>query len=181
VSVSDRLITVDLATPGATDAVVGEEQKRLAVQELVWTAQAAVQRGNLPVRITVRGEPARLFGSVATDGTFARPAADRLYEDLAPIWVTEPGRDATVPAGTPVTVKGLAIVFEAHLNWELRRGATKVDSGFTTASVGAPAQGTYEVELGRLPAGQYTVRVFAPSMEGGDRVAAEDSVSFSVR
>ena len=181
VTVTPRLITVDLANAGNPAAVVGEENKRLAIQELVWTAQAAVQQGNVPVKFTVHGKAAKLFGTISTTQTFTRPAPDRLYEDLAPIWITAPTRDQVLPAGKPVTVKGLAIVFEANVSWELRRGTTQLKTGHATASIGAPMQGEYSFSLGVLAPGDYSIRVFELSMEGNDKVVGEKTVSFSVK
>lgn len=178
VTVTKQAIEVELGMPGA-DGFDAETQ-RLAVQELVWTAQAAIQQ-TLPVRFEVADGSTSLFGSISTDQDFTRAPADRLYEDIAPVWVTAPGRDQVLPASKPVVVKGLAIVFEAHLNWQLKRGATQVDTGFTTASIGAPGQGTYSISLGKLEPGDYSVRVFAMSMEDGDKVAAEKTVTFTVK
>ncbi|WP_406831326.1 Gmad2 immunoglobulin-like domain-containing protein [Pedococcus sp. KACC 23699] len=181
VQVTDRAITIDLATSGDPAAATANGGARLAVQELVWTAQAAVQRGNLPVRFTVNGGDATLFGSIATAGrTFNRPSADRLYEDLAPIWVTAPSRDQVLPADKPVAVTGQAIVFEATVAWELTRGGTQVKEGHTMASIGAPQQGTYSIPLGTLQPGSYVVKVYAASPKDGS-VTAQDSVTFTVK
>lgn len=178
VSASD--ITIDLATPGDPAAAPTAEVRRLAVQQLVWTAQAVVQKGNLPVRITVQGKATPLFGSIPATGTFTRPSSDELWQDLAPLWVTSPSRDQVLPAAKPVTVKGLAIVFEANVGWQLKRGTTQVATGHTTASVGAPAQGEYSFSLGTLSPGDYTIRVFETSMKDGDSVHAEKSVTFTI-
>ncbi len=179
VTVKDGLITVDLANAGNPDAAATPEIQRLAVQELVWTAQAAIQQ-TLPVRFEVTGASRKLFGSISTDQTFTRPPSDRLYEDVAPIWVTAPSRDQVLPAAKPVTVKGLAIVFEATVNWELERGSTQVSAGHAMASVGAPMQGEYSINLGRLSPGTYTISVRELSAQDGS-VSAEKSVSFSVK
>lgn len=181
VQVTAKGITVDLDNAGNPDAAVTPEVRRLAVQQLVWTAQAVVQKGNLPVRFTVQGEAKPLFGTIATTGTFTRPSSDELWQDLAPIWITAPTRDQVLPAGKPVTAKGLAIVFEANVNWQLKRGSTQVATGHATASAGAPAQGEYSIPLGTLEPGSYTLRVFEMSMKDGDSVHAEKSVSFTVR
>jgi hypothetical protein len=179
VTVTSDAITVVLSGPGAEG--FDAEVQRLAVQQLVWTAQAAVGKGTIPVRFQVADGSDRLFGSLPVDRSYNRPPSDRLYEDVAPIWVTSPTRDAVLPAGKAVVAKGLAIVFEANVSWQLERGTTQVGTGFETATVGAPSQGSYEIDLGTLPAGDYTLRVFAMSMEDGDKVAAEDSVSFTVK
>ena len=182
VTVTPKLITVDLAVPGDPAAATTAGVRRLAVQELVWTAQAAVQKGNVPVRFTVQGKDTKLFGSIATAGrTFTRPSSDRLYEDLAPIWVTSPSRGQLVSATTPLTVTGQAIVFEATVSWELYRDGAKVKGGHTMASVGAPQQGSYSIQLGTLPAGSYSIRVFEPSQADGQSVVAARTVTFSVQ
>jgi len=179
VTVADGAITVHLANAGVPEAVVGDENKRLAVQELVWTAQAAIQQ-TLPVRFEVSGGATELFGSISTDQDFTRPPSDRVYEDLAPVWVTSPVRDQVLPASKAVTVRGLAIVFEATVNWQLDRGTTTLSSGHAMASIGAPMQGEYSFSLGRLAAGDYTIRVRELSAKDGS-VSAEKAVTFTVK
>jgi hypothetical protein len=176
-SVTPEAIEVQLSGPGAEG--FDAETQRLAVQEIVFTAQAAAQK-TLPVRISVEDGSTKLFGSISTDQAFTRPPSDRLYEDLAPIWVTAPTRDQVLPAGKPVTVKGLAIVFEATVNWQLDRGATKVSDGHAMASIGAPMQGEYSFSLGRLAAGTYTIRVRELSAQDGS-ISAEKAVTFTVK
>ncbi len=177
VTVAPDLITIDLANPGA-DGFDAETQ-RLAVQELVWTAQAAVGKGNIPVGFQVQGG-GKLFGSIPTDHFFNRPPAAESWQDLAPIWVNSPTRDQVLPATKDVTVTGEATVFEATVSWELTRGGSVVKKGFETASVGAPERGTYSIALGRLPAGDYTIRVWEASAKDGS-VAAERSIPFTVK
>jgi len=178
VKVTSDTIQVELSGPGAEGFM--PEVQRLAVQELVWTAQAALGRGAIPVRFQVAGRVPTLFGSIPADQLFTRPSADLSWRDLAPIWVTAPTRDQVFPTGTPVTLRGEATVFEATLQWELDRGTTKVGSGTAMATIGAPSRGTYSVDLGRLTAGTYTVRVRSASPKDGT-VAAEDSATFTVR
>ena len=48
VSVTDARITITLSGPGTT--AFPEDTERVAVQQLVWTAQAAVGKGTIPVR-----------------------------------------------------------------------------------------------------------------------------------
>jgi hypothetical protein len=179
VQVTPQLITVDLANAGNPDAAQTQEVRRLAVQELVWTATAAVQQ-TVPVRFTVDGASAKLFGSISTDQAFTRPSSSESWRDLAPIWVDSPTRDQVLPAGKPVTVKGQATVFEASLAWDLKRGTATVKDGHTTASIGAPDRGQYSIEVGTLQPGTYTIHVWEPSAKDGS-VAAERSVTFSVK
>lgn len=179
VDVTADRITVDLADPGNPEAAISGESRRLAVQQLVWTAQAAVQQGNVPVRFTVQGSASALFGSISTDRSFTRPPSDRSDEDLAPIWVTSPTRDQVLPAADPVVVRGQASVFEGAVSWELERDGTTIRSGSTAATVGAPARGTFEVDFGRLDPGRYTVVASELSPKDGS-VSARVSIDFTV-
>ena len=178
VTLSDQLITVGLSGAGA--AGVPAEQSRLAVQQLVWTATAAVGNAGLPVRFEVADGATALFGTYPTGSTYSRPAADATYQDLAPIWVERPATGTTVPADRAVVASGTASVFEANVQWRLTRSGAEVTKGFTTASTGAPGRGTWTVDLGRLPAGTYTFTAFAQSAEDG-RVQASDESTFTVR
>ena len=181
VSVTPTLITITLSNPGSP-AVTDQDVRRVAVQQLVWTAQAAVGKGTIPVRFDVADGSTALFGALPTTDTYNRPPSrEEYYNDLAPIWVTAPSPGQELPAGTPVTVKGEATVFEATVGWQLRRGGTEVKAGFATASEGAPGRGAYSFSLGALTPGDYTVRVFERSMEDGNKVNAQRSVAFTVR
>ncbi|HEV7196870.1 MAG TPA: Gmad2 immunoglobulin-like domain-containing protein [Pedococcus sp.] len=178
VTVTSQRISIAVANAGSTG--LDPETQRLAVQELVWTAQAAVGQGPIPVHFTIADGSTALFGRFPTSHTYTRPGTTDLGTDLAPLWVTSPARGAVLAASAPVVVQGEAIVFEATVGWQLRRGPTVVRSGTTMASIGAPAQGSYSLNLGRLSRGSYTIRVFETSMADGS-VAAEKSVSFTVR
>ncbi|MGV1008895.1 MAG: Gmad2 immunoglobulin-like domain-containing protein [Dermatophilaceae bacterium] len=171
-SVGPAEIQVVLSGPGRTG--LSTDQQRIAVQQLVWTATAAAG-ADLPVRVTTATGGAIFEATPA--GVFRRPAAT--YEDLAPLWVTEPSRYGTLPSGRPVTVSGQACVFEAQFSWELSKAGAVVRSGTTTASSGCPDRGTYSIELGVLPAGDYSIRVFEPSAKDGS-VAAETRAPFTV-
>lgn len=180
VSVTGSRITVTLDGSGPTgfDAA----QTRLAVQELVWTAQAAVGRGTIPVTFAVTDGSTRLFGTYPTSATYNRStAAQGGDQDLAPIWVMDPPRGRVLPAGSSVVVTGQATVWEAALRWRLSSGAATVASGATTASAGAPARGSWRVDVGPLPAGDYTFVAYATSARNGTDVVAQTSRSFTVR
>jgi Immunoglobulin-like domain of bacterial spore germination/Sporulation and spore germination len=179
VTLSDHLLTIDLSGGGSAD--VPAEQSRLAVQQLVWTATAAVGDAGLPVRFRVAGgATTTLFGTYPTGSTYSRPAADASYQDLAPIWVERPATGTTVATDGAVVASGTAAVFEGNLQWRLSRSGAEVTKGFATASTGAPGRGTWTVDLGRLPAGTYTFSAVANSAEDG-RVQARDESTFSVR
>jgi hypothetical protein len=179
VAVTPSLITVTLSGPGATGFT--SEQTRLAVQELVWTAQAAVAKGPIPVKFVVADGSTTLFGTYGTDKTYNRPAKELQYQDLAPIWITYPERDQVFRTSTALVVKGESCSFEATTQWQLKKSGTTVRSGVTMASSGCPIRGTWQIMLGALPAGSYTFRMFEVSMADGQGIVAETSKPFTVK
>ncbi|HZB65995.1 MAG TPA: Gmad2 immunoglobulin-like domain-containing protein [Ornithinibacter sp.] len=178
VAVTDARITITLSGPGGT--AFPEDTERVSVQQLVWTAQAAVGRGTIPVRFVLADGSEAIFGTQPVDRTYNRPASrDLYYEDLAPIWVNSPTRGQELDSG-PVTVTGEASVYEATVSWQLLRGGDVLDEGFVTASDGGPGRGTYEIDLGTLSPGAYAIRVYEESAEDGE-AWGETTMPFSVR
>jgi hypothetical protein len=178
VAVTPSRITVTLSGPGASGLTPA--QTKLAVQQLVWTAQAAVGQGNTSVKFVIADGSAKLFGTYPTMHTYNRPPADLQFEVLAPIWITTPIRDQVFPAGAPVVAAGQSCAFEGTTQWQLKKGGTTVRSGTATASSGCPTRGTWKVKLGTLGAGSYTFRMYELSMQDG-KVIAETSKPFTVR
>jgi len=174
-----NLITITLSGPGASGFT--PEQTKLAVQELVWTAQAAIGQGTIPVKFVIADGSTKLFGTYGTDKTYNRPTKELQYEDLAPIWILSPERGKVFPAGAPVVANGESCAFEATTQWELKRGGAIVKHGSTMASSGCPIRGTWKVNLGVLAAGDYTFRMFEVSMKDGQSLVAETSKPFTVR
>lgn len=172
VEVSSVAVGADAVTLTLTGRprTTGTQADDLALPAVGWTAQAVLGRGNLPV--TVRADGAEL-------GVVTRPPADETYAVLADVWVTAPLDGARVPESRPVVVTGEASVFEATLTWELQRDGAPVSDGFVTASAGAPARGTYEIDLGTLSAGTYRMSVTSLSPRDG-AVDASDVVTFTV-
>jgi hypothetical protein len=175
-----KVVTITLSGPGVKGSLTAE-QTRLAVQGLVWTAQAAIGQGPIPVKFAVADGSARLFGTYSTARTYNRPAMALAYQDLAPIWITSPARGHAFAARTPVVATGQSCAFEANTRWQLNKGAAVIKSGFTTASSGCPTRGTWQVSLGVLAAGAYTFRMYEPSMEDGRVLVADTSKTFTVR
>src|SRR5690606_30737089 len=147
VEVSADRIRIVLDAPGgpAADA----EEARIAVQQLVWTAQAVVGQGAIPVRFEIADGSTQLLGHLPGGQDYNRPSStDLYYEDLAPIWVNSPTRGEAVD-GPDVTITGEATVFEATYQWELidANTGTVLRSGHGQASAGGPARGTFEIPL----------------------------------
>jgi Immunoglobulin-like domain of bacterial spore germination len=178
-TVTPSLITITLSGPGAKGFTAA--QTKLAVQQLVWTAQAAVGKGAIPVRFVVADGSQKLFGTYPTSQSYNRPAPDLQYEVLAPIWITSPARNQVFPAGTAVVATGQSCAFEGTTQWELKKSGKAFLHGVNTiASSGCPTRGTWTAKLGALPAGSYQFRMYEVSMKDG-QVIAETSKPFTVR
>lgn len=173
-------IILRLSGPGAQG--IGEEEARISVQQLVWTAQGAVGQGTIPVRLEIADGASRLFGQIPANQDFNRPSSsDLYYEDLAPIWITSPTREQVISGGN-VVVTGEATVFEGTYQWQLIDDSGAVlRSDHGQASAGGPARGTFEIRLGRLDPGHYAIRVYELSMKDGTTVHAEQTIGFTVR
>ncbi len=149
---------------------------------ITYTAQAAAATGagaitgNLPVTIDLNPHT---FGPLGRVGPFVRSSFGTSV--LAPIWVDAPYRGQVYPAGQAIRVTGLASVFEAQFAWEVRRGDAVVASGSARAAEAAPARTAYAFTVDRLPAGDYTLRLFEPSAKGDGTLSAEVSTTFAVR
>jgi hypothetical protein len=153
---------------------------RVAVEQLVWTAQAAVGEGNLPVRFTLADGGTSLAGGETTDHTYSRPSDDMaVWAILSPVWIDSPSRGESLAAGK-VTVTGVASTNEANVQWEVLQGGKPVASGHTTAEVAAPQRGKYTFTTTALPAGDYTVKVFETSMKDGS-VSAAATMPFTLK
>ena len=178
-TMTPSLISITLSGPGASGFT--PEQTKLAVQELVWTAQGAIGKGAIPVKFVVADGSATLFGVYPTTKTYNRPARDLQYEDLAPIWIIAPERDQVFKAGAPVVATGESCAFEATTQWQLKKSGAAIKSGTTMASSGCPTRGKWQVDFGVLAAGDYTFRMYEVSMEDGQGIVAETSKPFTVK
>jgi len=174
VTAGDASITVRLSS-GTRDATP------LAAEQLVWTVQAALG-SSLPVRFELADGSADVAPGHAASTSYTRPTDPiEVLGQVAPIWVDEPGRGSVVKAGAPLTVSGVASTFEANVQWQLLRDGKVVASGFTTASRGAPARGSYTFPTKQsLTAGAYVLRVFEASANDGSTVA-EQRIPFTAR
>lgn len=122
-------LTVDL-----TGDVVGlpegmsAKDAALAIQQLVYSAEAGLGKGRVPVRLLVAGEHDTVLGQDVGDAVEAQPEEDV----VALVQVDSPAEDA---AGLPATftVSGRANAFEATVQWEVRRGDKVIRKGFATA------------------------------------------------
>lgn len=172
----DRIvIALDQALTGVTDA-----QGAIAVQQLVWTAQAAAGKA-LPVRFTVADGATEVAPGQPTSGTYSRPTDPvAVYQLLSPLFIDAPSRGAVLKAGSAVKVTGVASTNEANVGWQVLSGDRVIASGAATAAVSAPSRGGFSIAVGPLPASDYVIRVFEESARDGS-VAAEQRMPFTVR
>ena len=147
--------------PARTSAAEAEA----AVQQLVYTAQAALQQ-RLPMRFLVDGQPTdRLLGVDVSGPVTNGPS----LETLALVSISEP------PEGVEVTgsfrASGVASSFEATVPWEIRKGDKVVKRGFSTASGWMdklyPWQ-TDPISVTDLPEGTYTFVASTDDPSGGE-------------
>jgi hypothetical protein len=138
------------------------DQAALALQQLVYTAQAVVG-DRLPVQFTgTDGVPLeRLLGIDVADGV---KAADAM-QVLAPVWIIDPQEGSTV--GSAFVVKGIGTFFEATVSWQLLQGQHVVQKGFTNSREGM-TRSEFEFGIKGVDPGEYTLRVYEADMSGGE-------------
>ncbi|KJK12162.1 hypothetical protein UB45_09360 [Terrabacter sp. 28] len=159
----------------------GSDAAGLATEQLVWTVQAALGK-SLPVRFELADGGAVVSPGHPVSAAYNRPTDQMaVLEQVAPVWVDAPARNGVVKAGAPLTATGVASTFEATVEWEVLRDGVSFEKGFTTASAGAPARGTYRFTTKKpLTAGSYVLRVFESSAKDGS-LAAEQRIPFTAR
>jgi hypothetical protein len=169
------VLSVDLSGPvverpaGMTPAAAS-----LAVQQLVWTAQASA-RVKEPVTFLVDGRPTDVLLGTSTTRPVPAAAADDV---LAPVSVTAPGEGATV--SSPFTVEGAASAFEATVLWELTGPDGVVKRGYATAEECCTVS-PYSFEV-TAPPGEYTLVVHDQDVSGGEgNPESEDTKRVTVR
>jgi hypothetical protein len=175
VSADDNTIVIDLAS-GVHDrpASSSPEDAELAVQQLVYSAQAAVGKGRLPVQLLIDGKH--------TDTVLGIPASEPLAagnpdDVLAPVQVDSPTNGATV--SQTFTVTGRAATFEANVVWELKQGDTVVKHGFTTAQECCTLS-PYSFKI-TAPPGSYTLTVHDTDESGEGRPVDQDTKEITVQ
>jgi hypothetical protein len=181
VEVLDNVIEVDFT--GETDYTgVRDEVATLAVQQLVFTVTAAASdaglNGQLPVQILVDGEPpAQMWGQLDLAAPIARAPQVDVWQLVQ---IDSPPDGAVV--GRSVTISGVALAFEAQVNWQVFDDEGNViDDGFamtTDSSKFAPF--TFEVDL---DPGFYSVVVIDSDPTGGAEGSGpmSDTKNFSVQ
>jgi Immunoglobulin-like domain of bacterial spore germination/Sporulation and spore germination len=158
---SNYLVWIDLSGDVADrPSGMTEDEAEVAVQQLVYTAQAVLQ-ARQPVAFRIDGANAQKVLGVPTAGPVV--AADPM-EVQGSVWIIDPQNGAEVP--TTFTVNGRGAFFEANVRWELLQDGEVVDEGFTTAEEGMTLS-PFSFEVTAEP-GDYVLRVFEEDMSGGE-------------
>jgi hypothetical protein len=172
----DGLIQVDLGsgTPMQRPAGMSEETAQIAVEQLIYTAQAVVQ-SRAPVAFTAEGRRITTLLGVPTNEPLAE--GDPMSVQ-ASVWVITPQDGDTV--GRTFTVEGRGAFFEANVSWQLLQDGEVVDEGFTTAEEGMTLS-PYRFQVKAEP-GDYVLRVYDADMSGGEgNGEAEDTKQITVQ
>jgi len=180
-----NVITLDIPSDAVSERL-GEDEARLALQQLVYTATAAAADAGLitggessSVVLLVDGAADyRAFGSVDLGGEWTRDTSL-----LAPVWIIDP-QEGVEADTTSLTVHGLGPSSGGTVTWRIDRSPEDATAGstdlFRKGSVNilpaesAPGAYTFSVTL---PAGRYEITVSAPS---GD-AEAQDTKTVVVR
>ena len=155
VSEAGGKLVVDVAASAASGSA---GDATLALQQLVYTVTAAAG-DDQPVELRVGGKAGQsLFGTSVPASLSRAPQADV----QAPAWIT-----SVSPSAGSVTVKGVGTGFEGTLLYTLTNSA---GAEVARDSVQAGANGTFaEFSFtAAVPAGTYTLAVFAPDESDGE-------------
>jgi hypothetical protein len=171
---ADDLVWIDLqGDVHDRPAGMSEEQAQMAVEQLIYTAQAVLQQRH-PVQLTIDGK--------RTDTVLGVPTSEPLSEGdpmavQSTVWIISPQEGDTV--GTTFTVEGRGAFFEANVSWQLLQGDEVVQDGFATAEEGMTLS-PYSFKVTAEP-GDYVLRVYDADMSGGEgNGEAEDTKSITV-
>ncbi|HLN77273.1 MAG TPA: Gmad2 immunoglobulin-like domain-containing protein [Nocardioidaceae bacterium] len=160
------VVTVDVrgdASLHDRPADLSKEQADMAVEQLIYTAQAA-QQSREAVQLLLNGHRTDTILGVPTSEPLAQADAGDV---LAQVWIIEPGEGAKTAA--PFKVSGLAAAFEANVQWELKEGNRVVKRGFTTAEE-CCRMAPYSFTV-NAPPGSYTLVVHDSDPSGGEGFA----------
>lgn len=164
-------------------AGMSADEARLAIQQLVHTAQAAAQE-RVKVGFIGDGQPMqRLLG--ADIGLLT--SEDDPMAVQAPVWIIDPHEGKRTDGR--LRVEGRGAFFEANVSWQVLDPETgRVVSGGGRSDVTgyATAQecctlSPFSFTLPQLPPGDYVLRVYDADMSGGEGPGEqEDTKSFTV-
>lgn len=166
-SVRGEVIYVDLADESLHDrpADMSEAEAALAIEQVIYTVQGALNQGRLPVQFRLNDNPINEVYGVPT----AEPVSEGDWLDvLAMVSISDPAEGAHV--GDGFTARGVASSFEATVPWQVRDG-----SGAVVLQYSAQAEGwegrlypwETEIDVSGLDPGTYTFVALTDDPTGG--------------
>jgi len=160
---------VDLSAEAGNPAPDALGLGAISAQQLFYTVHGAAPKIE-SVELRIDGKPVTsLWGSTISDPITAEPS----WQVFSHVWITSPADNATVAPA--VTIKGDATVFEGTVSWQVLMHGDVLQKGSAQASVGAPDQGTWSVNLTLTP-GTYTIQAFESSAKDGSPTYVDDKV-----
>ncbi|NYG60668.1 hypothetical protein BJ980_003591 [Nocardioides daedukensis] len=182
--ISEEVITVRLRS-GETSlserpSGLDPEDAEMAVQSLVYTAQAAVGAGRHPVRVLIDGEPADMVLGVPAPGPLTNAP---VLDTLSLMNITAPREGITVD--DVFTATGVNNGFEAWVGWQVVDSDGKVVAdGFGTADGWAQEKlfaWKVEVDVSSLAPGTYTFRAHNDDPTGGTEGSGPDEDTRTIK
>lgn len=162
--VDGDVIRIGLSDTAPRPARMTDREAELAIQQLIYTAQAAVQQ-RLPVQFELSGNPVAETLGVPTSEPLAQ---SKELDVLSMVSLTSPIEGQVVTDGR-LKFDGRASSFEATVPWELRQGDKVVKWGFVTAEGWMdklyPFQG--QASFPNLAPGRYTFVAMTDDPSGG--------------
>ena len=177
---SDLSYNGDVLTIGLTGSLhdrpggMSQADAEIAVQQLLFSAQAGLGKGQVPVQLLLDGKHTDTILGVPSSEPLAAGNPDEVE---ALVQVDSPADGTSV--SSPFTVSGRAATFEANVVWELKQGDTVVKKGFTTAQE-CCTLAPYSFQV-TAPAGSYTLVVHHTDESGQGLPVNEDSKAITVR
>ena len=153
---------------------MSQADAEIAVQQLLFSAQAGLGKGQVPVQLLLDGKHTDTILGVPSSEPLAAGNPDEVE---ALVQVDSPADGTSV--SSPFTVSGRAATFEANVVWELKQGDTVVKKGFTTAQE-CCTLAPYSFQV-TAPAGSYTLVVHDTDESGQGLPVNEDSKAITVR
>ncbi len=169
------VLTVDLSgNLHDRPVAMSKDVADLAIQQLVYSAQAGLGQGRKAVQLLLDGQRTDQVLGVATSEPLAATSEDAV---LATVSIASPPDGSTVQSG--FTVTGQAATFEANVVWELKQGDRVVRKGFTTAGECCTLS-PYSFTV-TAPPGDYTLSVHDTDMSDGEGVGtSEDTKDITI-
>lgn len=159
---------------------MGEDEARIAIQAVIYSAQAALGEGRVPVQLLVDGQPS---ATVLGQPTSEPLANDSVLDTLARVSITTPAEGATV-TGDTLDVTGVGNSFEANIVVQIKQweGAEVMEElPFTAAGYMADKLFAFEgsFDVSAYPPGEY-VAIARTDDPSGNGMSHTDSKRFTV-